>query len=243
MSQSVVSPAVVYPCSDGRPMGESDLHITCMLYVLSALKWHFEKRARADVYVSANSFLYYEQGNPRAVVAPDVFVVRGVPNHLRDSYLLWKEPKGPDFVLEVTSASTRRDDERRKRRVYAALGVEEYFLYDPRGEYLAPPLQGYRLRAGEYRPLPAVTVLPGGGVAVYSEVLGLELRDRPEERMLRLHDPQTARDLLTYRESEQAREQEAAARQTAEARVAKLEARLRDVERAAAESESKDGQS
>ena len=228
MSHSVVSPAVVYPCSDGQPMGESDLHIACMLYVLSALRWHFEKCDRGDVYVSANSFLYYEQGNPRAVVAPDVFVVRGVPNHLRDSYLLWKEAKGPDFVLEITSASTRRDDERRKRGVYAALGVREYFLYDPRGEYLAPPLQGFRLWEGAYRPLPAVAVLPGGGMAVYSEVLGLELRDRPEQRMLRLHDPQTGRDLLTYQE-------EAAARQATEARIEELEARLRDLERAAAE--------
>ena len=242
MSHSVVSPAVVYPCSDGQPMGESDLHIACMLYVLSALRWHFEKCERGDVYVSANSFLYYEQGNPRAVVAPDVFVVRGVPNHLRDSYLLWKEPKGPDFVLEITSASTRRDDERRKRGVYAALGVREYFLYDPRSEYLTPPLQGYRLRAGEYRPLPAVAVLPGGGMVVYSEVLGLELRDRPEQRLLRLHDLQSGQDLLTYREEAAARREEAAARredvaarQAAEARVAKLEARLRDVERAAAE--------
>ena len=52
--------------------------------------------------------------------------------------MLWNEPKGPDFVLEVTSASTRHDDERRKRDVYAALGVREYFLYDPRAEYLAP---------------------------------------------------------------------------------------------------------
>ena len=228
MSHSVVSPAVVYPCSDGQPMGESDLHIACMLYVLSALRWHFEKCDRGDVYVSANSFLYYEQGNPRAVVAPDVFVVLGVPGHLRDSYLLWKEPKGPDFVLEITSASTRRDDERRKRGVYAALGVREYFLYDPRGEYFAPPLQGFRLWEGAYRPLPAVTVLPGGGMAVYSEVLGLELRDRPEQRMLRLHDPQTGRDLLTYQE-------QAAARQATEARIEELEARLRDVERAAAE--------
>ena len=222
MSQSVVSPAIDYPCSDGRPMGESDLHITCMLYVFDALKRHFEKRARKDVYVSANSFLYYERGNRRAVVAPDVFVVRGVPSHLRDSYLLWQESKGPDFVLEVTSASTRREDEGRKREVYAALGVEEYFLYDPRGEYLAPPLQGYRLQAGEYRPLPSLTVLPGGVPSVRSDVLGLELRDRRAERMLRLHDPATEQDLLTYREAERARE-------AAEARVAELEARLRDL--------------
>ena len=262
MSQPVVSPAVLYPCSDGQPMGESDLHIACMLHVLEVLRRHFEMRARGDVYVSANSFLYYERGNPRAVVAPDVFVVQGVPNHLRDSYLLWKEPKGPDFVLEVTSASTRREDEGRKREVYATLGVEEYFLYDPRGEYVTPPLRGYRLHGGEYRPLPAMTVLPDGGVAVSSEVLGLYLRDRREERMLRLHDPAAGQDLLTYRESERAREAEASARreesaarraaekrleeqsvarQAAEARIAKLEARLRDFERAAAE--PKDGHS
>lgn len=242
MSHSVVSPAIDYPCSDGQPMGESDLHITCMLYVLAALKWHFEKREGESVYVSANSFLYYERGNPRAVVAPDVFVVLGVPGHLRDSYLLWKEPKGPDFVLEVTSASTRREDERRKRGVYAALGVREYFLYDPRGEYLTPPLQGYWLRGGEYRPLPAVAVLSDGSPALRSEVLGLELGDRREERMLRLHDPETGQDLLTYGEFARVREAEAAARRkeavarrAAEARIAKLEARLRDFERAAAE--------
>ena len=163
MSKSVITPAIDYPCSDGQPMGESDLHIVCMSYVLQALRRHFEKCIREDVYVSANSFLYYEQGNRRAVVAPDVFVVRGVPGFLRDSYLLWKEPKGPDFVLEVTSASTRREDGGRKRKVYAMLGVEEYFLYDPRGEYLTPPLQGFQLQAGEYRPLPAVPTLPGGG--------------------------------------------------------------------------------
>ena len=66
----------------------------------------------------------------------------------------------------VSRGSSRRDDERCKRDVYAALGVSEYFLYDPRGEYLTPPLQGWRLRDGEYRELPAVTVLPGRGVAV-----------------------------------------------------------------------------
>ena len=231
MSQSVLSPVIDYPCSDGQPMGESDLHIDCITYLRDALRRQFERRGQRDVYVAGNMFLYYEVGNPRAVVAPDVFVVLGAPAHPRDSYLLWKEPKGPDFVLEVTSASTRREDEGRKRELYAALGVQEYFLYDPRGEYLAPPLQGFRLRGGEYRPLPALTVLPGGGAAVRSEVLGLDLRNRREERMLRLHDPATGRDLLTYGELERAHEEEAAAaRRAAEARVAKLEARLRDLQ-------------
>ena len=240
--------AVVYPCSDGQPMAETQVHGACMMYVTYALKRWFERQGRADVHVGMNSFLYYEQGNPRAVVAPDVYVVVGAPEYLRDTYLLWNEPKGPDFVLEVTSASTRRADERRKRDVYASLGVSEYFLYDPRAEYLTPPLQGYRLRDGEYRPLPAVTVLSNRGVAVASEVLGLEFRDEREARMVRLRDPATGQDLLSHRESELAREeeaaarraaearlaQEAAARQAAEARNAALDARIRDLENALA---------
>ena len=173
-----------------------------------------------------------------------MYVVVGAPAGLRDTYMLWNEPKGPDFVLEVTSASTRGNDERRKRDVYAALGVREYFLYDPRAEWLAPPLQGWRLHAGVYRALPAVTMLSNRGVAVASEVLGLELRDEREARRLRLHDRATGRDLLTHEETERAREEESAARreaemriarefaarQEAEARAAALEARLRELE-------------
>ena len=232
--------AVVYPVSDGQPMAESEIHGECMMYVTYALRRYFPKRGRKDVYVGSNNFLYYERGNPRAVVAPDVYVVLGAPAHPpRDTYMLWKEPKGPDFVLEVTSASTRRDDQRRKRDVYAALGVKEYFLYDPRAEYLAPPLQGFRWEDGEYRALPAVTVLPGREVAVASEVLGLELRDDREARLVRLHHRATGEDLPTYEEADRAREEEAAgrrketaARRAAEARAAELEARLRDLENA-----------
>ena len=246
---------VVYPTSDGQPMAESGIHGECMMYVTNALRRWFAKRGGADVCVGMNNFLYYERGNPRAVVAPDVYVVVGAPAGLRDTYMLWNEPKGPDFVLEVTSKSTRRDDERRKRDVYAALGVREYFLYDPRAEYLVPPLQGFRLRDGEYRALPGVTALSNRGVSVASEVLGLELRDDREARMVRLRDLETGEDLPTYEESERAREEEASARQReaearqreaatrrsvearvareiaarkeAEARVEELEARLR----------------
>ena len=218
--------ALLYPCSDGQPMAETDLHAASMVYVASALRWWFEKHRQADVYVGSNNFLYYERGNPGAVVAPDVYVVIGASAHLRDTYLLWNEPKGPDFVLEVTSKSTRGTDEQRKREVYASLGVSEYFLYDPRAEYLAPPLQGFRLHEGEYRPLPAVTVLSSRGVAVTSGVLGLELRDEREARRVRLRDPSTGESLLSHRESELAREEEAAARRAAEARIRELERAL-----------------
>ena len=244
--------AVVYPTSDGQPMAETEIHGECMMHVTYALRRYFPKHGREDVYVGSNNFLYYERGNPRAVVAPDVYVVLGAPAHPpRDTYMLWNEPKEPDFVLEVTSASTRHNDERLKRDVYAALGVREYFLYDPRAEYLAPPLQGWRLHEGAYRAMPAVTALSNRGVSIASEVLGLELRDDREARMVRLHDRAAGEDLPTYEEAVRAhraaearielevaarqreaaaRQREAAARQAAEARAADLEARLRTLE-------------
>ena len=224
---------IIYPCSDGQPMAESDLHAANMVYTACALRLHFASPGRkSGVYVGSNNFLYYERGNPQAVVAPDVYVVVGTPAYLRDTYKLWEEPKGPDFVLEVTSASTRANDERRKRDIYASLGVSEYFLYDPRAEYLTPPLKGWRLHDGEYRRLPAVTVLASRGVAIRSEVLDLELRDEREARMLRLHDHTTRENLLTYEEVDRARTEETAALRAAEARNAELEARVHALERA-----------
>ena len=141
-------------------------------------------------------FLYYQESNPRAVVAPDVFVVVGAPVHKRHSYKLWEESKAPDFVLEVTSRSTRKEDQGRKREVYASLGVEEYWLFDPRGDYLAPRLKGMQLHDGEYRPLPSVPTVDGG-LLLHSEAIGLDVR-LDAEKGLRFHDPATGQDLLSY---------------------------------------------
>ena len=112
--------------------------------------------------------------------------------------------------------------------------MREYFLYDPRAEYLTAPLQGWRLHEGEYRALPAVTVLSNRREAMASEVLGRELRDEREARMVRLRDRATEEDLPTYEEADRAREKEAAARRAAEARTAEREARVLALEKALA---------
>ena len=75
-----------------------------------------------------------------------------------------------------------------------------------------------------------MTVLSSRGVAVASEVLGLDLRDEREARMVRLRDPATGQDLLTYQESEMAREEEATARREVEARIEQEAAARREVE-------------
>jgi len=239
MSRLVRPPAAIdYPTSDGKPLAENGAQLHAILYAVGALRLHYAERP--DVYVSGDLLIYYEEGNPRVSVAPDTFVVFGVEDRVRMNYKVWEEGKGPDFVLEVASPNTWREDVERKPAVYAALGVREYFLFDPFGEHLSPRLQGYRLVDGAYESLAAVESIDRT-LALRSEVLGLDLRAKPRGKM-RFHDPVSGEDLLSHVEEgiarrvaevraereAAARREETAARRAAEARVAELEARLRD---------------
>ena len=228
--------AVDYPSSDGKPMAESDSQRKPLTYAVDRLEIYF--RNDPDVYVSGNILLYYEEDEERIAVAPDVLVAFGVPDRERSSYFLWEERKAPDFVLEITSRSTWREDQTKKRDLYHRLGVREYWQYDPTRDYLEPPLQGLELVGGAYRRLPD-RELADGTLALWSDVLGLELRLELAERRLRFHDPKTGKDLPDFeetddqrQEAEDGREQEAAARQAAEAR-AQQEAAARRREEAA----------
>ena len=204
-----VGAAVSYPESDGQPVAETDVHRTLMFALIGMLQAFF--RDDPHVYISGNLFVYYQEGAPQRVVAPDVFVVPGIPNHPRRVYKLWEEGVVPAVVFELTSRSTRREDLRSKYDLYERLGVTEYFLFDPLGEYLRPPCRGYRLRQGRYRPLP-----PAEDGALWSAVLGLALHGRGEQ--LRLYDPAGQRWLPTPPE-------EAAARLVAEERALVAEER------------------
>jgi Uma2 family endonuclease len=204
-----------YPSSDGKPMAETDIHRDLMTDLIQILDDHFE--ARRDVYVSGNLLLYYERGNRKKSVAPDVFVVIGVEKKKRETYLLWEEGKGPDFVLELSSKKTYRTDLTRKKKRYAeVLGVPEYFLYDPQHRYLNPSLQGYRLEQGVYLPISSVEE------RIPSRVLGLELGLKPDGEF-GLFDPETQAWLLLRKE--RAKHAEARA-EHAEAEVARLQAEL-----------------
>ena len=219
LSAPLAAPAAVeYPSSDGKPMAESDSQRIPLTYAVDRLRYHF--RNRADVYASGNLLIYYEEGNPRARVAPDVFVVFGVRNVERSSYRLWEEGQGPDFVLEITSRATWREDQRKKRELYRRLGVREYWQYDPTRDYLEPPLQGSELVEGAYERLPE-REMADGTLALRSEVLGLELR--LAGRRLRFHDPQSGEDLPDLAEAEDRRREAEARAEAAEARLAELE--------------------
>ena len=213
------APTIVYPESDGMPMAKTDRHRNLMIDVIQTLKHHFWQAN--DVYVSGNLFIYYEEGNPRKSISPDVFVVFGVEKKLRNTYLTWNEANTPNFVLEVASPNTFREDMGKKKDLYASLlAVKEYYIYDPLGQ-IVPSFIGYRLIDGEYEEIEFVDDrLP-------SAVLGLELGEH--EGVLRLYNPNNSQWLQTppeRAENAEARAENAEIRaENAEARAENAEAR------------------
>lgn len=177
---ATVPKQIDYPTSDGKPMAETGIHLEAMIDLIHGLEDHYRDDPRA--YARGNMLMLYEEGNRRRHVSPDVFVVLGVEKRVRPNYLIWAEGKGPDLVIELTSKSTRKEDVETKFALYRdVLGVEEYILFDPLGDYLKPPLRGYRLDGGEYRPIePVDGRLPSRVTGLHFEAAG---------RRLRLFDP------------------------------------------------------
>ena len=218
---------IYYPTSDGEPIGESDLHRDVTVYLIEGLKAFYADRT-ADVYVSGDNFIYYARNMPSKVVSPDVYVVFGVEHRQRDTFMTWKEGgRLPSVVIEISSRSTERIDVGRKMDLYAkTLKVAEYFLFDPKLEYLDPPLAGFRLVNGEYVPIPLING------RMYSEQLKLELVIAGNR--LRLYDPAKGEFLLSL--DEQRQRADAAANRAAAA----AERAASAADRAAAEAERAD---
>ena len=220
---------VHYPESDGEPMAETPEHWHAMVDFASPL--HGFYKDRPDAYVGSNMLMYYEKGDNKRRVSPDVFVAFGVPKlPERRVWLTWEEGKGPDFVLEVTSRSTRGEDEVRNKALYERLEVQEYWQFDPLGEYLEPRLRGYVL--GDDGKYVEVTLEERDGALCHDSLLGVTLRLEGER--LRMFDPERGEYLLTHAEEREARRAIEAERdraletqRLAEARLAELERRLR----------------
>lgn len=78
-----------YPTSDGKPMAQTDWHRDLMMVLIQTLSDYYA--AEPLVYVSGNLLVFYEPGNRRRHLSPDVFVVKGVGKHQRPNYLIWEE--------------------------------------------------------------------------------------------------------------------------------------------------------
>ena len=228
-SQQVEDPNIHYPESDGEPLAESDYQFYPLTDTVRALGLHFADRP--DVYVAGNMLVYYRVNDVSARLAPDVFVVFGVDDHLRRSYFVWREGKAPDFVMEIASESTVNNDTGEKRNRYAELGVSEYWRFDPTGECLDPPLQCDWLEGGLYLPV-ELSRDPDGTIRGHSQLLGLDIYATPGEGRLRLYDPVKESWLRNLPESEAALYAEEAAHTATKASLLLAEA-ARDAAEAA----------
>ena len=148
-----------------------------------------------------------------------------------NAYVISEQGKPPDFVLEIASRSSGRIDTETKREAYAALLIPEYWRFDETGRYHRTRLAGDRLEGNAYAPIHidrlAEDVLQG-----YSRALNLLLRW--ERGVLKWHDPDTERHIVTFDDLQEhldreiaGRFQEREGRLHAEARVRELEAELR----------------
>ena len=207
------APTLVYPESDREPMAETPKHQQVMIDCMDVMRCHFS--GIPDAYIAGNMFLYYEEGNPRKSISPDVFMARGVSKKELRTYKTWEQPPTLDFVLEVASPGTYTRDFNEKMEIYAKiLRVKAYCIYDPYHE-IQPYFVGFRLVGEVYEEIPFVN----GRIPF--EVLGLELGEH--EGVLRFYDPVKSAWLLT---SQERVEQESLARQEAETRASE-EARAR----------------
>jgi Uma2 family endonuclease len=150
---TALSPQVsiqTYPSSDGEPVAETFAHLYAMLVTLQVLRQYL---AGQRATVLSNQFLYYAQGFPRLRVAPDVMVIFDVEPGGRDNYKIWEEGQTPAVIFEMTSAGTQEQDQSFKKTLYAQLEVQEYWLFDPKGDWIPEQLRGYRLQGEDYTPI------------------------------------------------------------------------------------------
>ena len=208
----------LYPETDGKPMAVSDMHRRILTRIIQTLENHFTQSP--EVYVSGDILMYYVEGQPQKVVAPDALVTFGMGQKPRLTYKVWEEGKVPDFVMEMSSKTTYQNDLGEKRELYASLGIRDYVLYDAEGLYLPTPLMGFTLVDSRY-----VAISPNADGGIYSEALGLEFRLRDMD--CGIYDPVSEVWLQTPAEAAETRAENAETRaENAEAEAARLREQL-----------------
>jgi Uma2 family endonuclease len=217
---------IFYPSSDGEPLAETSVHVDAIINAVVVLRQYL---AQQQAIVLADQFLYYAQGFPRLRVAPDIMVIFDVPPGPRDNYKTWEDGSVPAVIFEMTSEGTRNQDQDDKKKLYEQLEVKEYWLFDPKGEWIAEQLRGYRFNGEQYvpitdgrsEPLKLRLQLEDTLIGFYREDTGEKLL-APDELVAALSAEVQARQNL-----EQQLDQERQNKEFAEHRAERLAERLR----------------
>jgi Uma2 family endonuclease len=225
-----------YPSADGEPVAETYDHLYAILTALEVLKQYLAGR---QATVLGNQFLYYSQGFPKVRVAPDVMVIFDVAPGGRDNYKIWEEGQVPAVIFEMTSKGTQDEDKNFKKTIYEQLGVKEYWLFDPKGEWVEEKLRGYRLRGETYEPIADSRSEPLQlRLAVEDKLIGFYREDTGEKLLiptelaeaLRQKTQELLQEIEARQQAEERAEQERLARQQAEERAEQERQRREEME-------------
>jgi len=134
-------------------------------------------------YVAVQTPLHYDERHPLLAKQPDLMLIKGVNGQERPRYQLWEEGQVPSVIFEITSGTTWMEDLVNKSSLYMQLGVKEYFIFDPYGEFLRDYVQGLRLveKDGRREYLP---ITPNKDGSLTSQVLETTLLAK--DHLLRL---------------------------------------------------------
>ncbi len=212
----------VFPDFPPRDDMQNIIHLHQEGY-LAALSYHFGRSDSTLVLVEVP--VYWHPS--RYARIPDVIIAFNINQPAviaRNGYSIDEIGKPPDFVLEIASPTTARNDYTQKRLDYAAFGIPEYWRFDPSGGNLYDaPLAGDRLLGNAYLPIDIIHTNDGNHWG-HSEALNLDICW--QSGRLRWWNPATQAYLETHDEVAEARLAEREARLAAEARVRELEAEL-----------------
>jgi Uma2 family endonuclease len=135
-----------------EPEMESSLHYLQLLVLVTCLDWYW--RDRNDYFIGANLTIYFnrQQLKNREFRGPDFFLVKGVENHPRPSWVVWEEGgQYPNLIIELLSDSTAQTDRTLKKQLYQdRFRTPEYFWFSPDSLEFA----GYRLVGHQYQEIP-----------------------------------------------------------------------------------------
>ena len=212
-----------YPVED--EMGESVLQKLIVELLRPLLERWLAARA-APSFVGANQFIYWVQYEPTRSVAPDVYVLPGVPPGAAfKTWKVWETGVVPSFALEIVSADVEKDYAEAPRR-HDELGVRELVVFDPESA-----AGGDRVRWQVFRRRPRKGLVleeRTDGDRVRSEVLGCWLRSVGEGASLRVRLATGAHgETLVPSEAEAER----AAKEAAEAENLRLRAEIERMRR------------
>ncbi len=181
---------IFYPSTIPDYMPENNIHFLLTANLVLVLR-NFLNKHQGN-YAFGDLMFYYEEGNPRKFVAPDVMVSLGLAEMPTRVYKLWTEKVVPSVIIEIASESTWDRDLTLKLAIYQRLGVSEYYIFDVEYKCSRRPLMAFRLTDFVYEEVEAVNN------RVFSPSLNLELVDTGET--LRLFNPETNEFLMTMEE-------------------------------------------